>query len=216
MKKNVNCDDIFIDLNDMPEEIGCRLPDPGLLMYYKNYKDRTIWLDKDIDDSLYGEIRLILQWNKEDEVEKIPIKNRKPITILIHSYGGNLDAAFSMIDIMSKSKTPIKTVNIGACMSSGGLILLSGHKGMRYAMPLSQALVHEGVGGSCGTYSQVQAQSDNYKKMMGQMKQWIIDHSKITQKVMDKWKNSEVYMFAEDQLKYGLVDHIVENLTEVF
>ena len=200
---------------DLPEEGNLQMPTPGVLSYYKDRKDRIIWINKDIDDSLFDEIKLILQFNREDEENNIPVEKRKPIRLMIHSYGGNLDSAFAMIDCMALSKTPIHTYNLNACMSAGCLIFLNGHKGHRYCMPLSTALIHEGSGGSRGTYEQVQAQNENYKKVMDMMKSNILEHTMIDVKTLNKWKNKEIYLYAEDQIKYGFADYIVTDMSQV-
>lgn len=200
---------------ELPPEATLQLADIQLVNFYKSYKDRIIWLDKDISESLFDEIKMIILWNKEDEAANIPLENRKPIKLMIHSYGGNLDSAFAMIDCMALSKTPIHTYNLNACMSAGCLIFLNGHKGHRYCMPLSTALIHEGSGGSRGTYEQVQAQNENYKKLMDMMKNNILDHTTIDTKTLNKWKNKEIYLYADDQVKYGLADYIVTDISQV-
>ena len=200
---------------ELPSEATLQLADIQLVNFYKSYKDRVVWLDKDISENLFDEIKMILLWNREDENAGIPIENRKPIKLMIHSYGGNLDSAFAMIDCMALSKTPIHTYNLNACMSAGCLIFLNGHKGYRYCMPLSTALIHEGSGGSRGTYEQVQAQNENYKKLMDMMKNNILQHTTIDTKTLNKWKNKEIYLYAEDQVKYGLADYIVTDMSQV-
>lgn len=199
----------------VPPEANLQLADPQLVIDYKNSSRRILWIDKDIDDSLYAEMRQIILWNIEDEEAKIPVEQRKPIVLIIHSYGGAIDAAFSLMDLISKSKTIVKTINFGSSMSAGCLLLLSGTKGYRYCMPLSTALIHEGQGGTSGSYDQVQSQNANYKHIMDTMKQWIMDHTEIDTKTMAKWKNKEIYLYAEDQVKYGVVDAVIDNLFDV-
>lgn len=208
------------DLMDMlsvnlPPEATLQLADLQLVNLYKSYSDRVVWIDKEIDETLFDEIKMITLWNLEDEKAKIPVEERVPIKLMIHSYGGNLDTAFAIIDIMAISKTPIYTYNLNACMSAGCLIFLNGHKGHRYCMPLSTALIHEGSGGSGGTYSQVQAQNENYKKMIEMMKNNILSHTDLDTKTLNKWKNKEIYLYAEDQIKYGFADVIINDFSQL-
>lgn len=214
MDKNTNDLLEMFDV-ELPPEATLQLADVQLVNFYKSYKDRILWLDKDISENLFDEIKMVVLWNKEDEAAQIPVEQRKPIKFMIHSYGGNLDSAFAMIDCMALSKTPIHTYNLNACMSAGCLIFLNGHKGHRYCMPLSTALIHEGSGGSRGTYEQVQAQNENYKKLMDMMKNNILQHTDIDTKTLNKWKNKEIYLYAEDQVKYGLADYVVTDITQV-
>lgn len=91
------------------------LPDPELLVYYKNLENRTFWIDYEIEASLLEISKYIIQFNQEDK--DIPIENRKPIKLFIFSYGGDLDVCFNLIDICLASKTPIHTINAGVAMS---------------------------------------------------------------------------------------------------
>jgi len=214
-KNNVNT---TINESDFKEfiiapEANLHLPEPTLVSYYKDYKSRCLWIDKDIDDSLFNEIKSIIQWNREDEENKIPVDKRAPIIMMIHSYGGNLDACYALIDIMNLSKTPIYTVNLQCALSAGCMILINGHK--RFCMPLSQALIHSGSSGNGGTYEQVVSQTENYKKVIEMMQNNILGHTSIDQKTWKKWKGKEIYLYAEDQLKWGLVDEIIDDITKI-
>ena len=213
--KNDTLDELIADLG-LAVEAGLQLADPNLVAFYKDYDERVLWIDKDINDSLFAEIRAIIQWNREDDIEEIPIEKRKKITLLIHSYGGSLDAAFSLIDVINRINTPVVTVNMQCALSAGALILLNGTAGNRYCLPMSQALIHSGSGSQGGTYEQVVAQTDSYKKLISMMHKNILEHTKIDQKTLNKWKSKEIYLYAEDQLEYGIVDHILENFSELF
>lgn len=213
--KNDALDELLADLALAPEA-GLQLADPNLVAFYKDYDERVLWIDKDINDSLFAEIRAIIQWNREDDLEEIPVEKRKKIVLLIHSYGGSLDAAFSLIDVINAVNTPVATVNMQCALSAGALILINGHKGHRYCLPLSQALIHSGSGSQGGTYEQVVAQTDSYKRVIRMMHDNILNHTKIDQKTLNKWKSKEIYLYAEDQVEYGIVDKILTNFSELF
>lgn len=198
---------------DMPPEANLQLADSQLVNYYLARKNRTIYLTREIDGSLWEEIQLIIQWNREDEENKIPVEERKPIKLLIHSFGGEVDSCFSLIDVMNLSKTPIITVNMNCAMSAGCIIFINGHK--RYSMPLSTCLIHQGSGGSSGGYDQVVAQTENYKKIMQMMKDNIIEHTKITKQQLTKNSKKEWYIYADEQVELGLSDKIVTDITEI-
>ena len=215
MKNEVRNDMMELFDIELPPEATYQLADIGLVNFYKDYKNRVLWIDKDVSDNLFEEIRMVILWNREDDAKNIPVEERKDITLMVHSYGGQLDAAFAMIDVMNLSKTPIKTVNVNAAMSAGALIFLNGHKGKRYCMPMSTALIHEGSGGSRGTYEQVQAQNENYKKLMDMMKENIKKHTTISSQTLGKWKNKEIYLYANDQIKYNLADHIISDISDI-
>lgn len=139
----------------LPEEItnlmnGGGLPSPEMMNFYVDEKDRIFFIDFEIDQSLIEIERKILQYNRIDK--DVPVEQRKPIKLFIYSYGGELDAMFSFIDVVALSKTPVWTINAGIAMSAALVMLLSGQK--RFALPHSTALIHSGSGGTQGTFEQ--------------------------------------------------------------
>lgn len=194
------------------EQENCQLPNPDLLTYYKDLSDRVIWIDHDIDESVLEYGKLILRWNKEDH--SIPVENRKPIKILVYSYGGDLNACFSLLSIIKLSKTPVYTYNLGVAMSAGGLILLAGHK--RFCTDRSTMLIHSGSGSQSGNYEEVKAQSKDYDHAIGLMKKFIMDRTKIDQKTLNKHKALDWYIYAEEQVSLGIVDAIVEDISDLY
>lgn len=194
-------------------EAGLNLADPKLVSYYKDYNNRCLYISKEINSSLFDEIRSIIQWNREDEEKNIPPEKRLPIVLMIHSYGGDLDSCYALLDVMNLSKTPIYTVNLQCAMSCGCLILINGHK--RYCMPMSQALIHSGSGETGGSFEQCVAQTDNYKKLINMMQDNIISHTKIDLKTLRKWKGKETYLYAADQIEYGIVDEVLSDLSKI-
>lgn len=193
----------------LPRELeNLKLPDPMLLNYYKNLNDRVIWLDMGIDESIIEISRIILRYNADDK--DVPVEKRKPIKLMIYSYGGDANVCFHLIDIILMSKTPVYTYNMGVAMSAGFLILLAGHK--RYCLKNSTALAHSGSGGAAGSFEQAEAQMQDYKKSVEKMREYILARTKIDIKTFNKNKSKEWYMYPEDQIKYGVCDEIVEDI----
>ena len=188
-----------------------QLPSPELLTYYRNLEDRVIWIDYGVDESILEVSKLIMHFNKEDK--NIPVEERKPIKLLLYSYGGDGQACFSLLDIIDISKTPVYTINMGVAMSAGLLILLAGHK--RFCLKKSTALAHSGSGGAQGTYEQTEAQMKDYKRFVDTMRNYIVDRTHIDTKTLNKYKTKEWYLYSEDQLNYGIVDKIVDDIDEI-
>ena len=189
-----------------------QLPNPELLNYYRGLEKRILWIDTEIDDCLLELEKLILLWNAEDKGK--PVEEREKIRIFIFSYGGSIDACFSMLDICELSKTPIVTYNMGVSMSAGLLLLLAGSE--RYTLPKSQVLIHSGSGGAAGTFEQVEAQMATYKQLVSMMREYIIKRTKIDTKLLNKNKNKEWYIFAEEQVELGIVDGIISDLDVMY
>lgn len=163
----------------------------------------------DIDSILIDFEKYIIEWNAEDR--GIPIEDRKPILIYIYSYGGDLNATNSFIDVLKMSKTPIWTFNMGQCLSAGALIFLAGSK--RFAMPKSQILIHQGsIGEVSGTTNQVIENIENIKKVEQILKEYIISNSKIDEKLYKKKQKTEWYLTATEAIELGVADEIVEDI----
>lgn len=185
-----------------------QLPDPDLMSYYKAAENRTFYVDTEIDSTLIQISKNIIEINRADR--GIPVEERKPIWIPIYSYGGELDAAYSFIAVMESSVTPVYTINMGVAMSAGLLILLGGTK--RYCLKRSRALYHSGSADIAGTYEQIETNTDSYKKMVKDMRDYIMEKTNIDTKLFNKMKAKDWYISDEDQVKYGICEAIIDNL----
>ena len=188
-----------------------QLPSPELLTYYRNLEDRVIWIDYGVDETILEVSKLIMYFNKIDK--GVRIEERKPIKLLLYSYGGDGQACFSLLDMIALSKTPVWCVNMGVAMSAGLLILLAGHK--RFCLKNSTALAHSGSGGTSGSFEQTEAQMKDYKRFVDTMRNYIIERTNIDTKTFNKYKSKEWYLYSEDQTKFGVVDKIIDDIDEI-
>lgn len=198
-------------LLQIPAEIeNLKLPNPELLDAYTDRKNRLILIDYDIDDGLLHEVgRQILEYNREDKGK--PVNERTPIVILINSGGGCLDSTYATIAIMETSKTPIVTVNMNCAYSAAGLILMAGHK--RYCMPRSQVLIHSGSAqGIGGNFEDIQESTKSYKKMVEEMREFIVSKTKIDKALMKKNQSRDWYLDTTQQTELGVVDEIITDI----
>ena len=189
------------------------LPTPEEFDYWKNRENRTFYIDYEIGDD-YSLIELgktIIQMNMSEM--SIPKEELKPIILFIHSYGGDVEQALFFSDLCMCSRIPIITVSMGAAMSSGFLIMLSGHK--RYAFKHSQLLVHSGGAGFQGTAEQMEAFQKNYKKQLNEMKSYVLERTSIDEKIFNKNKTKDWYLTAEELIKYNVVDKLITNFEEI-
>lgn len=206
----MNEDVQFLDIVIPKSIANMELPAPELVQFYKDYDNRNIFIS-DIDEDLFATTKLIYDYNASDKGK--PIEERKPITIQIMSYGGDLYQAYALISAILASTTPVITINCGVAMSAGLLILLAGHK--RYAMKYSTAMIHSGSGGAQGTYEQMEEQQKNYKKLVDLMRNYIMERTTIDSKLFNKNKTKDWYITDTEQVELGIVSKIVENLDEI-
>lgn len=188
------------------------LPEPSLVKYYDNLRNRVMYIENElVREYLIEFTKMVIAWNKEDK--NVPVEKRKPIKIMIYSYGGEIDSVQHFIDICLLSKTPIWTYNLGVAMSGGFYILLAGSK--RFALKNSQALLHEGSGGTNGTAEQVRNQQAQYTKQLKTLAEYTLERTKITKEVYSRKKKSEWYINGEEQVSYGIVDKIITDIDDL-
>jgi ATP-dependent Clp protease protease subunit len=179
------------------------------LLYAKELENRELFLPEEVDDSIISEIvSHILRYNKEDE--NLSVEERKPIKIFINCYGGDVIACFSAIDTIKLSKTPIYTYNLGKAMSSGGLILMAGHK--RFSYKNAVVLVHQGYAGAQGTTGQVFDTVEFQKRIESRVKDYIIENTNISKQVYTRKLKEEWYLFGDEALAQGIVDELITEL----
>ena len=203
-------------MNDLtlaiPEDIeNLLLPAPELLSVYIDRQHRTLWIDDFIDESLLFTIKQILNWNREDA--DIPTEQRQPIHLLIFSSGGELDFAFSLIDTICMSKTPVITINMGNAMSAGLYILLAGHK--RYTMPSAIAMLHSGNAVLGGSAQATLASAQSYKNQLERIKNYVLERTEIKARTLSSRKDDDWYFSAEEQVQCGIVDAIVDSIDTI-
>lgn len=176
---------------------------------HSNYNRQFIIgdIDPDVGESIEAYIRF---FNKMDDEAGLEPKDREPIMIFIDSYGGDLDACFTMIDVIAMSKTPVYTINIGSAYSAGFFTFIAGHK--KFAYPHSSFLYHEGSAGTSGTAGQFENFSAFYKKQLAQLKEHTLKHTNITEEKYNEIKKEDFWMTAEEALALGVCDEIVTSL----
>lgn len=198
-------------VNGSKSPANMKLPEPELITYYTLENERKIWIDLSVDAMLLEYERMILRWNMEDK-GKDP-SDRKPIWIYLFNYGGSLDIMWSFIDIISASKTPVYTVNMGCCASAAAIIFVSGHK--RFMMPMASVMIHKGSAQIAGDGQKVIDQADSYKKELKKMRNFITDHTSIPSRTLSSKQNNDWEIDAEYCLEHGVCDVIVSSLDDV-
>lgn len=173
-----------------------------------NSLDRHLYV-ADIESGIGSTIDSMIRfWNRRDEEEGLNIEERKPIKIYIDSCGGSLTDAFTIIDSIRMSKTPVITIATGCAYSAGFFIFISGHK--RIAYPHASFLYHEGSATNGGTASQFRNFADFYDIQLTQLKQIVLDYTDIDEDEYNKHKKDDWWMTAEDAINYGIADEIAE------
>lgn len=199
----------------IPQEIkDLTLPDPDELTYWHLRKNRCFWIDFELEGDYYHILeigKIIIQMNMEEK--DIPENELKPIYLYVFSYGGDLDTANAFIDICEMSRIPIVTISAGVSMSAGLLIFLAGKR--RYAFKKTQILIHSGSAQFGGTAEQIEEAQKSYKKQIGKMKDYILSHTKIDEKLFNKNKTKDWYVTGDEIVEYGIADKIIESFEDI-
>lgn len=162
-------------------------------------KSRILHLFKEINsESVEKIITKLLELDRS--------KKRKPITIYIHSPGGEIGAGFALIDIMEKCKCPIKTIAVGEVASMAVPIFLAGTMGQRYISKHTFLMLHPGSTGASDYISFAKSRILNAEELEKMYDDYVVSRSNIPRRILVEAKNKEKYLTAEECLKYGLAD----------
>ena len=141
----------------------------------------------------------------------MPIESRRPIRLMLHSYGGDLDINNAFIDIIRGSKTPVWGVNIGQACSAACFISIACHR--RLALPNATYLIHQGGGDNfSGTYQQIMASMLEYQRKIENLEAYLKETTKIPEEVLEERIMTEWYISAEEAVEYGICDEIITDL----
>ncbi len=172
-------------------------------IYSRLLKDRIIFLSGEIDDSLANTVvaqMLFLEMEDPDA----------EICLYINSPGGSVTAGMAIYDTMQYIKAPVRTVCIGMAASMGAFLLMAGEKGKRMALPNSEVMIHQPLGGAQGQATDVAIRAEwliKTKEKMIRMK------AEMTGQPIDKVRadvERDRFMSAQEALEYGIIDEIYD------
>ena len=187
------------------------LPNPELLTYYSDLEKRIIWLEEEVTECTLEFVRKIIEWNREDEMNGLEPKDRKPIKIFFFSPGGDLDVNYALIDTIRLSKTPVYGINIGRCCSAAAYIYLSCHH--RYMMNHSYFVFHQGSSQLSGSYNAVVAIMNDYQGQVAELSNLMKERTLYTEEeIMDNIV-TEWYVRKEEALEKGVCHEIINDIS---
>ena len=170
-------------------------------IYSRLLKDRIILLSGEITEELASSV--VAQLLYLDSI------NNEDISLYINSPGGVITAGMAIYDTMNFIKSDVSTICVGLAASMGAFLLSSGKKGKRYALPNSEIMIHQPLGGAKGQATEIKIAAEHILKLKDKLNKII---AKNTNKSLEKVKNDterDNYMEAKDALKYGLIDKVI-------
>ena len=168
-------------------------------------KDRIIFLSEDVNHvtaSLVIAQMLFLESEDPD----------KEISFYINSPGGSITDGMAIVDTMNYIKCPVSTICIGLAASMGSVLLASGEKGKRFATPNSEILIHQPLisGGLSGQTTEIKIHADHMVKTREKLNKLLSERTGQSLEQIEKDTERDHYMTAEEALKYGLIDEIID------
>jgi ATP-dependent Clp protease protease subunit len=166
-------------------------------------KERIIFLGTPIDDQVANLIvAQLLFLNHED--------SEKEIQMYINSPGGHIYAGFAIYDTMKMISNPISTVAVGVTASFGTVLLTSGTKGRRYALPHATIHMHQPLGGAQGQATDIEIAAKQIIRQKSLLNEILARHTGKTLEVIERDTDRDFYLDAKSAVAYGLVDQVLE------
>ena len=165
--------------------------------------DRIIFLSDEVNDttaSLVVAQMLFLESQDPD----------KDISFYINSPGGSVTAGMAIYDTMNFIKCDVSTICIGMAASMGAFLLSAGAKGKRYALPNSEIMIHQPLGGARGQATDIKIQADLILRTRDRLNRILAANTGKSIKEIARDTERDNYMTAEEALEYGLIDKIFD------
>ena len=171
-------------------------------IYSRLLKDRIIFLSEEIDEhSANLVIAQLLFLEAQD--------NTKPIKMYLNSPGGSVTDGLAIYDTMQYIKAPVSTICVGLAASMAAVLLAAGEKGQRFALPNSEILIHQIMGGASGQASDIKIKAEQILKLKTQLNKILHQHTGKLLTKIEKDTDRDYYMTAQEALTYGLIDKIL-------
>lgn len=167
-------------------------------------KDRIIFITGEINDVMADLVVAQLLFLESEDPDK-------DIQMYINSPGGSVSSGFAIYDTMQYIKPDVSTICIGRAASMGAFLLAAGTKGKRYALPNSDVMIHQPLGGAQGQAEDIRIHADKILDTRKQINKILSEKTGQTLKKIEKDTDRDFYMTAEESKKYGLIDDVIES-----
>lgn len=172
-------------------------------IYSRLLKDRIIMLGSGIDDNVSNSIVAQLLFLAAEDPEK-------DISIYINSPGGSITAGMAIYDTMQYIQPKVSTICVGMAASMGAFLLAAGEPGKRFALPNSEVMIHQPLGGTQGQASDIEIHARRIIQMREKLNQILADRSGQPLEVIQRDTDRDNFMTAHEAKDYGLIDTVYE------
>ena len=172
-------------------------------IYSRLLKDRIILLGSAIDDNVANSIVAQLLFLQAEDPDK-------DISLYINSPGGSVTAGMAIYDTMQFIKPKVQTICIGMAASMGSFLLAAGEKGMRYALPNAEVMIHQPLGGAQGQATEIEIAAKHILATREKLNKILAERTGQDLETIARDTDRDNYMTAEQAKNYGLIDHVLE------
>lgn len=171
-------------------------------IYSRLLKDRIIMLGSAIDDNVSNSIVAQLLFLEAENPEK-------DITLYINSPGGSITSGMAIYDTMQYIKPDVSTVCIGMAASMGAFLLAAGEKGKRFALPNSEVMIHQPLGGAQGQATEIEIAARRILFLKDKLNKILSERTGQSIETIQNDTERDNFMTADRALEYGLIDKVI-------
>ncbi|WP_059049617.1 ATP-dependent Clp endopeptidase proteolytic subunit ClpP [Paenibacillus senegalimassiliensis] len=177
-------------------------------IYSRLLKDRIIFLSNAIDDEVANLVIAQLLFLAAEDPEK-------DIHLYINSPGGSVTAGMGIYDTMQFIKPDVSTICVGMAASMGSLLLTAGAPGKRFALPNSEVMIHQPLGGVRGQAADIKIHADWIIKTKEKLNQIYVDRTGQPLEKIERDTDRDFFMSAEEAAAYGIIDRVINKPTNL-
>lgn len=170
-------------------------------IYSRLLKDRIIIISDEINDNNANIV--VAQLLYLDSI------NHDDISLYINSPGGSITAGMAIYDTMNFIKSDVSTICIGMCASMAAFLLSSGKKGKRFALPNSEVMIHQPLGGAQGQATEIKIAAERIIKLKNKLNKLLSNQTGKDIKTIEQDTERDHFLSADGALEYGLIDKVL-------
>lgn len=171
-------------------------------IYSRLLKDNIIFLGGGIDDHTANIIIAQLLFLQSEDP-------KKDISLYINSPGGSVTATLAIIDTMNHIKNDVSTVCVGIAASGGAMVLSAGKQGKRFALPNSEVMIHQPLGGAEGQATDIEISARHIIKTRENLNKMLAKNTGQPLSKIEKDVERDFFMSADEAKKYGIIDKVL-------
>ena len=172
-------------------------------IYSRLLNDRIVFLSEEVNDVTASLVVAQLLYLEAQDADK-------EISLYINSPGGSISSGMAIYDTMNFIKCDVSTICIGMAASMGAFLLAAGAKGKRIALPNSEIMIHQPLGGMQGQATDIKIHADHILRIKDKMNRILAENTGKPLKTIEKDTERDNFMTAKQALEYGLIDKIIE------